>query len=209
MPDSLRRLAPLTGIVFAVLLVVTFATPSTPDVHDTGVQVINHYRAHHGAHLLGDLTGGVGVVFFLFFISSLRSFFRDKEGADGLSRCRLRRRHPDRGGRRGLHQPRRRPDRCQEPHHPAGRSGAQRAEQRFLLPVRDRAGRVRALHRAHDHRVRGAAQVARLGDGRDRDRRLHARGLLRVLRGAALVGDRRDPDLPPHRHPPAAAPAAA
>ena len=36
MPDSLRRLAPLTGIVFAVLLVVTFTTPSTPDVHDTG-----------------------------------------------------------------------------------------------------------------------------------------------------------------------------
>ena len=25
MPDSLRRLAPLTGIVFAVLLVVTFS----------------------------------------------------------------------------------------------------------------------------------------------------------------------------------------
>ena len=36
MPDSLRRLAPLTGIVFAVLLAVTFSTPSTPDVHDTG-----------------------------------------------------------------------------------------------------------------------------------------------------------------------------
>ena len=87
MPDSLRRLAPLTGIVFAALLVVTFSTPSTPDVHDTGVQVINHYRAHHGAHLLGDLTGGVGVVFFLFFISALRSFFRDKPGADGLSRA--------------------------------------------------------------------------------------------------------------------------
>jgi hypothetical protein len=85
MSDSLRRLAPLTGIVFAALLVVTFITPSTPDVHDTGVQVINHYQQHHGAHLLGDLTGGVAVVFFLFFITSLRSFFKDKEGADGLS----------------------------------------------------------------------------------------------------------------------------
>jgi hypothetical protein len=85
MPDSLRRLAPLTGIVFAVLLVVTFTTPSTPDVHDTGVQVINHYQEHHGAHLLGDICGGIAVVFFLFFITSLRSFFKDKEGADGLS----------------------------------------------------------------------------------------------------------------------------
>ncbi|HEX3562908.1 MAG TPA: hypothetical protein VHU24_08740 [Solirubrobacterales bacterium] len=87
MSDSLRRLAPLTGIVFAVLLVVTFATPSTPGVHDTGAQVIAHYNKHHSAHLIGDLAGGVGVVFFLFFISSLRSFFRDKEGADGLSRA--------------------------------------------------------------------------------------------------------------------------
>ena len=85
MPDSLRRLAPLTGIVFAVLLVVTFTTPSTPDVHDTGAQVINHYQEHHGAHLLGDICGGIAVVFFLFFITALRSFFKDKEGADGLS----------------------------------------------------------------------------------------------------------------------------
>ena len=87
MPDSLRRLAPLTGIVFAALLVVTFSTPSTPDVHDTGQQVIQHYNDHKSAHLIGDLTGGVGVVFFLFFISALRSFFKDKEGADGLSRA--------------------------------------------------------------------------------------------------------------------------
>jgi hypothetical protein len=87
MPESLRRLAPLTGIPFAILLAVTFASPSTPDIHDTGAQVISHYQAHHGAHLLGDLCGGVAVVFFLFFISSLRSYFRDKEGADGLSRA--------------------------------------------------------------------------------------------------------------------------
>lgn len=85
MPDSLRRLAPLTGIVFAALLVVTFTTPSTPDVHDTGQQVIQHYNEHKSAHLIGDLSGGVAVVFFLFFISALRSFFKDKEGADGLS----------------------------------------------------------------------------------------------------------------------------
>ena len=85
MPESLRRLAPLTGIPFAVLLAAAFATPMTPDTHDTGAQVISEYQAHHGAHLLGDLTGGVAVVFFLFFISSLRSYFKDKEGGDGLS----------------------------------------------------------------------------------------------------------------------------
>jgi hypothetical protein len=85
MRPSLRRLAPLTGIPFAILLVVAFTSPSTPDVHDTGVQVINHYNAHHSAHLIGDICGGIAVVFFLFFLSSLRSYFKDKEGADGLS----------------------------------------------------------------------------------------------------------------------------
>jgi hypothetical protein len=86
MSASLRRLAPLTGIPFAILLAITFTSPSTPDVHDTGVQVINHYQDHHGAHLLGDLTGAVAVVFFLFFISALRSYLKDKGGgADGLS----------------------------------------------------------------------------------------------------------------------------
>jgi hypothetical protein len=85
MSDSLRRLAPLTGIVFAALLVVTFASPSTPSVHDTGTQVIAHYQAHHNAHELGDLCGALGVVFFLFFISSLRSYFSRYEGGNGLA----------------------------------------------------------------------------------------------------------------------------
>lgn len=85
MSPSLRRLAPLTGIPFAILLVVTFVTPSSPDTHDTGAQVISHYNDHHSAHLIGDICGAVAVVFFLFFISALRSFFKDKEGADGLS----------------------------------------------------------------------------------------------------------------------------
>jgi hypothetical protein len=90
MSDSLRRLAPLTGIPFAILLAITFfATPSSPNIHDTGVQVINHYNDHKSGHLVGDLCGGVAVVFFLFFITSLRSYFKDKEGADGLSMAAL------------------------------------------------------------------------------------------------------------------------
>jgi hypothetical protein len=83
MPDSLRRLPPLTGIVFAVLLVVAFAGPSSPNIHDNGLQVIAHYKDHHS--LVGDLCGGVGVVFFVFFASSLRSYFRYKEGGEGLA----------------------------------------------------------------------------------------------------------------------------
>ena len=87
MRPSLQRLAPLTGIPFAILLAVTFfATPSSPDTHDTGAQVIQHYNDHKTGHLIGDLCGGVAVVFFLFFISSLRSYFKGRPGgADGLS----------------------------------------------------------------------------------------------------------------------------
>jgi hypothetical protein len=86
MSPSLRRLAPLTGIPFAILLAFTFfGTESSPNIKDTGVQVIHHYQQHHGSHLAGDLVGGVAVVFFLFFITSLRSYFKDKPGADGLS----------------------------------------------------------------------------------------------------------------------------
>ncbi len=85
MPASLRRLAPLTGIVFAVLLVVTFTSPSSPNIHDSGLQVIAHYKDHHSASMIGDLCAGLGVIFFVFFISALRSFFRDKEGGEGLA----------------------------------------------------------------------------------------------------------------------------
>jgi hypothetical protein len=86
MSNSLRRLAPLTGIPFAVLLAYTFfGTPNSPDAKDTGVQVIAHYQAHHSSHIAGDVCGGIAVVFFLFFISSLRSYFKAHEGGDGLS----------------------------------------------------------------------------------------------------------------------------
>ena len=86
MSDSLRRLAPLSGVVFAILLVVAFNSPSNPNAHDTGQQVIQHYNDHSSGHTVGDISGGIGVVFFLFFIASLRSYFRNRPGgADGLS----------------------------------------------------------------------------------------------------------------------------
>ncbi len=56
MPDSLRRLAPLTGVVFAVTLAATFIlTGGTPGVHDSGAQVITYYKAHHSKQMAGNL----------------------------------------------------------------------------------------------------------------------------------------------------------
>ncbi len=88
MSPSLRRLAPLTGIIFAALLVVTFLTSHSPSVKDSGTQVISYYQRHHSRNELGDLLSGLGVVFFLFWISYLRTYFRDRaagNGGDGLS----------------------------------------------------------------------------------------------------------------------------
>jgi len=89
MPDSLRRLAPLTGIIYAACLVVAFVTPGSPNVHDSGAQVLAHYKAHHSAHQLGDGFGALGVLFFIFFITTLRSYFRDREGGNGLATAAL------------------------------------------------------------------------------------------------------------------------
>jgi hypothetical protein len=86
MSNSLRRLAPLTGIPFAVLLAYSFfGAPSSPSVKDSGAQVLAHYQAHHTGHIVGDLIGGLAIVFFLFFITYLRTYFRSYEGGDGLS----------------------------------------------------------------------------------------------------------------------------
>jgi hypothetical protein len=85
MPDSLRRLAPLTGVVFAALLVVTFASPSSVGIHKTGLEVIAHEKLHHSASMVGDFCGALGVAFFLFFVGSLRSFLRRHEGGEGPS----------------------------------------------------------------------------------------------------------------------------
>jgi len=86
MPDSLRRLAPLTGVVFAVLLAVTFIlTWNTPGIHDSGLKVISYYKAHNGRLLLGNFLGAVSVGFFLFFVASLRSYLRQFPGAEGPS----------------------------------------------------------------------------------------------------------------------------
>ncbi len=86
MSNRWSRLAPLTGIVFVGLLIVTFAVGSgTPGVHATGAKVISYYKAHHGKQMASNFFGALGVVFLLFFAATLRSFLRRVENARPLA----------------------------------------------------------------------------------------------------------------------------
>ena len=71
------RWLPLTGIVFAALLIVSFAlSGSTPDVNDSGQHVVSFFTDHRGKQLASGFLGAYAVVFFLFFATALRGYFR-------------------------------------------------------------------------------------------------------------------------------------
>jgi hypothetical protein len=86
MPDSLRRLAPLTAFPFVVALILTFTIEgTTPDLNASGQEVLAFYQAHHSAAMASDAFGALGVVFFFGFAAALRSFLRGHEGGEGLA----------------------------------------------------------------------------------------------------------------------------
>jgi hypothetical protein len=86
MVNRWSRLAPLTGIVFVVLLVVSFVVGgSTPGVHASGAKVISFYQAHCNKQKISDYLSVLGVIFLVFFAVSLRSHFGRFEQARGLA----------------------------------------------------------------------------------------------------------------------------
>jgi hypothetical protein len=86
MVNRWSRFAPLTGIVFVVLLVVAFVVGgSSPGVHASGAKVISFYQAHCSEQKISDYLSVLGVVFLAFFASSLRSHLGRFEGARGLA----------------------------------------------------------------------------------------------------------------------------
>jgi len=77
MPDRLNRLAPLTGVVFAALIAVSFFTsPQEPKATASGAHVIAFYTAHRSAERVGAVIGTVALVLFVCFAGSLYSRMR-------------------------------------------------------------------------------------------------------------------------------------
>jgi hypothetical protein len=82
-----QRFAPLTGVVFVVLVLVVFMLEGdTPDVDDSAREVVDFYGDHEGQMFFGSVILGLASVALIFFAASLRrALRRGEEGAGVLS----------------------------------------------------------------------------------------------------------------------------
>jgi hypothetical protein len=76
--NSSPRLAPLTGIVFVVLLFLAFVVVegSTPEIDDSAQKITSFYHDDQGKHIAAIILVGVSAVFLALFAVSLREFLR-------------------------------------------------------------------------------------------------------------------------------------
>lgn len=75
--DRLGRFAPLTGVAFVVLAVISIiASSSTPNSNASGLKVISFYEAHRSSQRLSDILLAVAFVFFVFFVASIYDYLR-------------------------------------------------------------------------------------------------------------------------------------
>lgn len=80
-----KRLAPLTGVVFAALLVASFiVSGNTPDSDASAQEVASFYSSHETSQAISALLGGLAVIFFLFFLGILRGELRRREEGPGV-----------------------------------------------------------------------------------------------------------------------------
>jgi hypothetical protein len=81
----LERLAPLSGVVFFVLIVVAIFVnnSSSPDVSSSALKIASYYRAHQNGIRAGDIIITISAVFLVWFTASLRSAVWQVEGGAG------------------------------------------------------------------------------------------------------------------------------
>jgi hypothetical protein len=74
---GLQRLAPLTGVVFVVLVVVAIVVGGeTPDNDDSLQSIVAFWKDNKDSQLISDLIATWGIVFFVWFAASVRSVLR-------------------------------------------------------------------------------------------------------------------------------------
>jgi hypothetical protein len=85
MGKDFGRWAPLTGVVFAVLLLVGFlASPSTPDSDASAQQAVSSFMSHRTHDRVSVFLIAYASVFAMFFAATLRSYLKARTEGDGL-----------------------------------------------------------------------------------------------------------------------------
>ena len=83
---KLERLAPLSGTLFAVVLVAgLFSGGVTPGAGERPAQVVAYFASHRAEAELSSVLLALAFLLFLFFAGSLRAFMRRAEGAEALA----------------------------------------------------------------------------------------------------------------------------
>jgi hypothetical protein len=82
---SWARYAPLSGLLFVALLVVSIVITGfdSVDSNDSVVKVVKFWHDNDSEQMAGAIIGAVATIPFLWFLGSLRSTFREAEGGTG------------------------------------------------------------------------------------------------------------------------------
>jgi hypothetical protein len=83
---KLPRFAPLTGIVFVVLLIIGFGVLSgdTPSSDDGAPKIISFYNDHQGREIAAGIVVVLAVLFLALFVVTLREYLKGGDGVSGF-----------------------------------------------------------------------------------------------------------------------------
>jgi hypothetical protein len=77
MLDRLSRFAPLTGVLFVVVMLIGMLVSHTsPNANASGQRVLAFYTAHKSGQETSDIVLGFALMAFLFFVASLYGYLR-------------------------------------------------------------------------------------------------------------------------------------
>ncbi len=80
----LERLAPLTGVVFALIFYgAVFGGGETPDADAKAAEAVKYWSNHDTKQIVVSIAGVVATVFFIWFAGTLRSRLMEAEGGTG------------------------------------------------------------------------------------------------------------------------------